>query len=469
MMLRLARVTGLVGAMLLAAAPTAAQRGRWQSAQCELNTGHYLVNSAVLYLRNATETRFPDQRERDMRDALRVLNQAIDQGRTDDPAVWYLLGRYYRMETDLPGADSAFDRAETLAPACATDINVYRRQLWVPTLNRGVDAVQNGEDDAARAAFYEAEAIFSLEPPAPYYLAQIYTTDEPDSAIAYYREAIARASDSANAANESYQGIKRNSTFNAARLFHREEQYDSAAAWYRRYREIDPDDAQALTGLAEVLAAGGHVDEGLALYDTVLARADSLPTLDVFATGVALYRAERYERAAEAFEKGLERNPQFRDALFNLANTYLSMADDSGTATARRRELGERMEPVVRRLIEVDPHNEASQRLLAASYQLRGMSDSTLAVLERVEAAPFHITVSLFQSVGGGTWEVRGLITTVGDAAVPVPEITFEFIDEPGEVVHTEVLPAQSVEAAAPFGFRVLGETIAAWRYRVGS
>jgi len=32
--------------------------------------------------------------------------------------------------SDAAGADSAFDRAEALAPQCAADIKTYRERMW---------------------------------------------------------------------------------------------------------------------------------------------------------------------------------------------------------------------------------------------------------------------------------------------------------------------------------------------------
>ena len=66
----------------------AAQRRRWEQPNCDLSTGHFLVNSAVLYLSSATNSNFEDQRDRQLRDAARVLRDAINRGRAEDPAVW---------------------------------------------------------------------------------------------------------------------------------------------------------------------------------------------------------------------------------------------------------------------------------------------------------------------------------------------------------------------------------------------
>ena len=82
----------------LVGATTVAAQGRgWSPPRCDIRPGHFLVNSGVLYLQNASKTRFDDQRTKDLADALRVLTQAITSGGQDkNPAAWYYLGRYYR-------------------------------------------------------------------------------------------------------------------------------------------------------------------------------------------------------------------------------------------------------------------------------------------------------------------------------------------------------------------------------------
>lgn len=463
--------TGVLVALISTAGTAMGQRG-WQDLQCDLSTGHYLVNSAQLYLKNAATTRYQDQRERDLRDAHRVLMQALDQGRDDDPAVWYFLGRWYKVHDDYVGMDSAFDRAQALKPDCRDDIRVHRREVWVPILNRGVEAMQSSNPEAAKEYFNRALQIYAVEPWAHYYLAQLYAQENTlDSAVAYYGEAISIASDSANLEDERLAEVRERSVFNVARLYHRAEQWDSAAAWYGRYLDIDPNDAQALTGMATALTAAGRPDEAIAMYDTVLARAESLPPFELFQAGVALFNADRYERAASAFETAVERNPHFRqrETLFNLANTYLSLGNAD---TTRRTEMAEKMQPVAERLVEIDPASVAAKRLLAAVFQLRRLSDSTLAILEQAQAQPFDLIVSTFSPVGGGLWDVRGIITNNAESGpVTVPEIVFEFIDNEGNAVVTQSIPSQTLEEGglAPFRMTPQGESIVGWRYRIDS
>lgn len=471
-MIRLVMIGGIGAALTLTAASAAAQGRGWQEPECELNTGHYLVNSAQLYLKNASTTRFADQRERDLRDARRVLLQALDEGRADDGSVWYLLGRWYKIQNDVAGMDSAFDKASTLQPGCRQDIQKHRRQVWVPILNRGVEAQQSGNTDLAKEQYRKAMEVYEGEPSAHYYMAQLYASQgEVDSAVQYYRTALRIARDSTNLGEERFREIRERSLFNVARLLHRAEQYDSAAVWYQRYLEVQPDDAEALTGLAQVYAAAGREAEAVAIYDSVLARADSLPPFDLFQAGVALFNANRYERAARAFETALARNPHFRqrETLFNLANTYLSLGNAD---TTREAEMAGKMQPVVMRLVEVDPASVAAKRLLAAVYQLRDQPDSTLAVLEMAQNQAFDVTVSTFAPAGRSAWDVRGIITNNRDSGtVTVPELVFEFIDNDGSTVATQTVPAQTLEAGGivPFRMTAQGENIVGWRYRIGT
>src|SRR5207245_8246773 len=112
------------------AAPLAAQTP-WLPAACDIKPGHQLVNSGMQSLRSAFTTKFADQKAKDLKDAERVLTQAVTNGKQEkNPAAWSYLGRYYLMTPDLVGADSALSKALALAPARKEDVGLYRRQAW---------------------------------------------------------------------------------------------------------------------------------------------------------------------------------------------------------------------------------------------------------------------------------------------------------------------------------------------------
>ncbi|MGH7645515.1 MAG: hypothetical protein ACREMR_08000, partial [Gemmatimonadales bacterium] len=90
------QVLGTAATVLVGAMPLGAQARGWAPAKCDLKPGQFLVNSGLLYLKSASETRFEDQREKDIRDAHRVLTQALTTGGQDrNPAAWYYFGRYH--------------------------------------------------------------------------------------------------------------------------------------------------------------------------------------------------------------------------------------------------------------------------------------------------------------------------------------------------------------------------------------
>ena len=108
----------LAAALGGAGAPAVTQAQQiWLPAACDIKPGHQLVNSGMQSLKSAFSTKFADQRTKDLKDANRVLTQAVTSaGQEKNPAAWYYFGRYYLMLDDLVGADSAFTKALALAP-----------------------------------------------------------------------------------------------------------------------------------------------------------------------------------------------------------------------------------------------------------------------------------------------------------------------------------------------------------------
>ncbi len=134
-----------------------------------------------------------------------------------------------------------------------------------------------------------------------------------------------------------------------------------------------------------------------------------------------------------------------------------------------RDEAARRMLEVSQRLVEIDPSNENSLRLLAAAYQLTGDTTSTLNLLERIEELTFDVSVELFQPTDGG-YQVQGTISNLKEEDTAVPDVVFEFVDTDGEVVTAETVSGTTLapKGSARFELNPLGDGIAAWRYKVG-
>ena len=440
---------------------------------CELDMQHFLVRNAALYVKAGTEARSPEQKDGAVQDAHRVLLDALEAGEEGNASVWYFMGRNYTLMSDLAGADSAFTLAEALAPDCASDIDTHRRFIWVPLYNDGITALQNGDAEAAATALEEANKIATTEPFIPYYLASIRLQEQNiQEAVSLFKKMVEMGQSEGD-----YEEAYLISLFNAGRLHHMAQQWDSAAVWYARYRVVVPDDRDVITGLATVLEAAGRVQEAITAHDTVMAHADVVTALDLFSTGVSLFQYERFERAIRAFTLGLEKNRYYRDGLFNLTQSYFGIANPSdqteGTEPTPeemevRQAAAVEMLAAAKRLVEIDPFNEASLRLLAAAYQLTGDLDSTSAWMERIEGLPYEVKVQQFQPSGNG-YQVRGEVTNLMEDQLTIPGLIIEFVDATGNVIESETFGGDTLDpdATASFEFNPVGDGVAAWRYRL--
>ena len=465
-MRKLVAVAGISAGFALgvAAAPAQAQ---YREPQCDLSTGHFLVNSGVVYIKGAAESADRVKKERMLRDARRNLLEAIDRrGQGDNPAAWYFLGRYYAASHDPIGADSAFDRAESLAPDCAEDISFFRRNMWVALLNIAIDSIQRENPEGALGVLRQANAVYDDDIIGFYYMGTAFgQVGELDSALHYFKAVAVMGTEDPDR-QESYQVA----VFNAALINGMLEQWDSSAVWWERYLELKPGDPPALTSLAEAYAQSGSTDRAMAVYDTIMARAEDMDFLQLFLIGEKLFIAQRFEESARAFELGLEKNPYYRPALYNLTNSYLAIADADGVSPEEKRQWAETMESMALRLVEVDPHNAGSLRLLAAAHQLQRDEQATLAVLQEIDVMEFEVEMASLQPLDSGL-TVQGQVVNLAQVDTNIPEITFEFVDAAGNVLATESVVERTLGVGEVFQFDLTGagEDIVAVRYKVGA
>src|SRR5581483_1406048 len=146
-------------------APLAGQGG-WPPPEppCALPPGHAKVNAALAAAKEAAE-RPPEQREPLLRRAQQSLLEAIVRDRQEEnPAAWYYLGRADADLGDVAGADTAFGRVLVLAPACAREVTIRRRELASRLMDAGLTAWQEGRQDSATALLRRAAGAAGRDP-----------------------------------------------------------------------------------------------------------------------------------------------------------------------------------------------------------------------------------------------------------------------------------------------------------------
>lgn len=103
-----------------------------------------------------------------------------------------------------------------------------------------------------------------------------------------------------------------------------EEYYDKVVSLLISVQRLDPSDESAASVIPEIYRKLGQTDKAKAEYERMLAER---PSKNLYAAyGVVLLKSEDYPGAISAFEKSLEIDPSYDNALFNLGATYQNMA-----------------------------------------------------------------------------------------------------------------------------------------------
>jgi tetratricopeptide (TPR) repeat protein len=452
----------------------------YEPAQCNIKPNHFKVGSAAGYVKSAIETDVPESKVRILGQAAKVDLEAIQQnGQEKNPAAWYYLGRVYLMQGKLAPADSALTKAQQLAPDCAKDIDVYRRNAWAVLINAGSKFEEDKNADSAFALYRQANSIYRGSPIGFYRVASIWNDKGQLDSAAYYF-GLAAAAVSPNATDTNEVKYRNNSAFSQGVLLLNARKYDQAAPVFEQYLKWVPSDPQAKRGLAATYRGLGQVDKASALEKEVAASGSAAGDAggaaggasggagggagidDVMSAGISLFGDKKYAEAAAAFEKVVAAEPYNRDALSSLANTYLALGD------------GSKLLATSQRLVAIEPMSESALKLLGQGYKQSSKVDDAVKTAEQVLALPANVRATNFATQGNGasltlTATGRAAQTPAGKPIAPVAvPITVEFINAGGQPVATQeaTIPAVADGASQDVKVDAQGAGIAAWRYK---
>jgi tetratricopeptide (TPR) repeat protein len=440
----------------------------YQAPECGLKSGHFKVSSGATYLKTGIEADVTENQKRALDSGEKVLLEAMRQNnQAGNPAAWYYLGRIYLQRGDIYGADSALTRSEKLAPDCAKEIDGYRRNAWVALIKGGYGFEEQKNLDSALVLYRQAGVVYRKSPIAFYQAASVFNEQgATDSAAAYYGRAVAA---SGNATDSTEQKIRNRSAFNHGALLLNAQKHAEAAAAFEQYLKWVPSDVEAKRGLAAAYRGQGQADKAQALEQEIVAAGGSAGgagagagSADLMNVGVNLYNDKKFAEAAEAFAKVSEAEPYNRDALFNLANTYLALKD------------GAKLLATAQRLVAIEPMNENSLKLVGEGHKQAAQVDEAVKVAEQVLALPVDIRVTDF---GTGANAATLTATATGreaqtPAGKPIPAapvtLAVEFLDAKGAVVAGQDVAVPALEAGKSQELKAAGQGagIVAWRYK---
>jgi len=209
---------------------------------------------------------------------------------------------------------------------------------------------------------------------------------------------------------------------------------------------------------------------------------------------VTASRAGKAEDAAKLFEGVLQVNPYNRDALFNLAVTYITLGQN------------EKVAPVVTRLVAVDPGNPENYLLAARAYvevaktrkgtaAVSAVNDSTMTWFNKGSLLPVEVTFTEMTpgeksleiaghvldrrdkaaaAAAGSTTTTRTGAKKAASAAKPAlaPKavtLKFEALDKAGAVLGSQSVTTDALQPGKSASFRVSipAANAIAYRYTV--
>ena len=431
---------------------------------------------------------------RDLQDALRL----VDNGNDNPTARAYLRGEayiIYLMQPNSPAvvqrsalgltsnptgtidlyaaADSAFTIVETAAPECATVVGQWRQQKpWLNTLNAAINALNANQLDSAETL---AKRSLLLDRKAPYAYSVLGSIAKSrknwSAANDYWQQALKAAG-----TDTAYADVRMKTMYEIASATSdradaatgaekRTAAREAIKSWQNYINTANNDLllADAIDQASHAYYAAGDSTSLPTLYAPILNNPAKYGELSLIHAGVIATRSGHAKDAEKLFEGALAQNPYSRDAINNLAATYIQNNEYSKAF------------PLIDKLMSMDPSNPDNPLLYAFAYQglYKGTKDKKLQKIytdslvyfnNKSENAPVKVVVSEFSRRADGT-VIAGTIENRSTAAKTY-NLSIDLLDKNGAVISTETATVGPVAPKSSGTFRINSTKAGAYGYR---
>ena len=431
---------------------------------------------------------------RDLQDVLRL----VDNGNDNPTARNYLRGEAYILYLMQPNAaavvprsslglttnpsgtidlyaaaDSAFTIVETASPECVPLITQWRQQKpWLTALNGAIAALNARQLDSAEML---AKRSLVLDRHAPYAYSVLGSVAQNrknwSAANEYWKQTLAAAG-----TDTAYADVRAKTIYEIASTASDKVDAATGAAkraaareaikpWQDYFAAANSDLmlADAIDNTARMYVDAGDSASVPSIYAPLLANPSKYGEQSLVHAGVVATRNGRFADAVKLFDAGLSQNPYSRDAINNLAATYIQNNESSKAF------------PLIDKLISLDPSNPDNPLLYAFAY--RGLyngtkdkklqkiyTDSLVYFSNRSENARVKLAVNEFTRRANETF-LAGSIEN-RDKTPKTYALTVEFLDKSGNVVDTQTVSVGPVAPKASGTFRVKSDKGGVYGYR---
>lgn len=370
-------------------------------------------------------------------------------------------------------ADSAFTMVEKASPECATVISQWRQQKpWLNALNGAINALNAGQLDSAETL---AKRSLVLERHAPYAYSVLGSVAENRKNLAaandYWKQALeAAGTDTVYAdvrAKTMYQiASAASDRADAATGAAKRAAAKEAVKPWQDYVAIANNDlllADAIDNVSRMYTAAGDSASIPTIYAPMLANPAKYGEITLVHAGVVATRNGRTTDAVKLFDAALAQNPYSRDAINNLAATYI-----------QNNEFPKAF-PLIDKLVSLDPSNPDNPLLYAFAYQglYKGTKDKKLQKIytdslvyfnAKSENLPVKLVVTEFTRRADGT-TLAGTIENRG-ATAKTYNLSVDLLNKSGTVIGTETATVGPVAPKSTGTFKITSAKGGAYGYR---
>jgi len=475
-------VTRIAAALSLsaAAAPLAAQTASTcdptANTRGDIAKAQFSMTRAISTVDKGTSTK-------DIQDVLRM----VDNGTDNPTARNYLRGEAYILYLMQPNAqavvprsalglttnptatvdlylaaDSAFSAVEKALPECGPTVTQWRQQKpWLNALNGAINALNAGQIDSAEML---AKRSLVLDRRAPYAYSVLGSVAENRKNYAaaedYWKQTLAAAGTDTAYADVRTKTLYQIASSNSDRVDAATGAAKRAAAKasikpWQDYIAVATNDlllADAIDNVARMYYEAGDSLSVPAIYRPLIANPTKYGELSLVHAGVVATRNGHPDEAIKLFDAALTQNPYSRDAINNLAATYI-----------QNKEYAKAF-PLIDKLVTLDPSNPDNPLLYAFAYQglYKGTKDKKLQKIytdslvyfnNKSENAPVKVLVTEVTrrpdaTLLGGSIENRG--TTPKTYTLNV-----DLLDKNGAVVSSETTTVGPVAPKKSATFKI--------------
>jgi tetratricopeptide (TPR) repeat protein len=440
---------------------------------------------------------------KDLKDAIKALTTpSKDKGeRGDSLGRAYYLGQAYILMLQVPGAkpigrrgdygiatdtilsidllaaaDTAFSKVEMRMPECAPELAKWRQQKpWLDALNGAITAMNTGQYDSAEV-LAKRSLIIDRTTPYAYSILGNVASNRKDYAAAtnLFKQSLALAEK-----DTAYNDARLTAIFdlantatqraNSATGSDKKDLVQEAINDWHTFIPVGTRDIQVANAeqiIVQLYKSMGDSSKIADAYSQVIADPSKFEEQTLLNAGVISTRARKPQDAVTLFAAVLDRNPNQRDALNNLAASYVGTKEQS------------KMFPLIDRLVAIDPNNPGNWMLYAYAYtgllkgtkdpkEVKAYTDSLVKYNAKAEKMMTRVSLNEFSH----TQQSTTLSGTIENRAATAKSYTIqiEFLDKAGAVIDTQTVNVGPVlsKDTTPFTTTTQSPKAAAFRYKI--